>query len=112
MKRICSLALILALLLATIPGATAAPEQPKITSAAAYVMDYDTGSILYAKNETDLRVPASTTKLLTAYLVFDAMAAGQFSEDTLVPVSESAFAKMRTGKYITPSPRIRTGISV
>ena len=92
MKRICSLALILTLLLAMIPGAAAAPEQPKLTSAAAYVMDYDTGSILYAKNETTLRAPASTTKLLTAYLVFDAMAAGWFSEDTLVPVSEAAYA--------------------
>ena len=92
MKRICSLALILTLLLAMIPGAAAAPEQPKLTSAAAYVMDYDTGSILYAKNETTLRAPASTTQLLTAYLVFDAMAAGWFSEDTLVPVSEAAYA--------------------
>ncbi len=91
MKRICSFALVFVLLLALVPGAAAA-QMPEITSAAAFVMDSDTGSILYAKNETTLRAPASTTKLMTAYLVFEAMAAGQFSEDTLVPVSDAAYA--------------------
>ncbi len=92
MKRTFSAILVLALLLTLIPAAAAAPETPSITSAAAFVMDYDTGDILFAKNETTLRAPASTTKLLTAYLVFEAMAAGQFTEDTLVPVSEAAYA--------------------
>lgn len=91
MKRICSLVLAFALLLAVAPGAAAA-GMPEITSAAAFVMDCDSGSILFAKNETTLRAPASTAKLMTAYLVFDAIAAGRFTEQTMVPVSDEAYA--------------------
>lgn len=91
MKRLCSFALIFALLLTLIPCASAAPI-PTITSAAAFVLDCDTGDILYAKNESELRAPASITKLMTAYLVFDAISAGQFTEDTMVPVSDAAYA--------------------
>lgn len=89
-RRICSIALIIVLLLscATVNGA-AAPA-PAITSAAAFVMDYDTGNVLFAHNDTALRVPASTTKLLTAYLVFEAIERGEITEDTIVPISEHA----------------------
>lgn len=87
MKKVLSIVLLLALLLST---TAAAATEPTITSKAAFVLDYDTGTILFAQNEDTLLVPASTTKLLTAYLVFEAMEAGQFTEDTLVPVSSHA----------------------
>ena len=44
------------------------PDAPEITSEAAILVDIDTDTILYAKNATSAMYPASTTKLMTAYL--------------------------------------------
>ena len=44
------------------------PEAPDIASEAAILVDIDTDTILYAKNATNSMYPASTTKLMTAYL--------------------------------------------
>ncbi len=42
-----------------------------ITSEAAAIMDASTGEILYGKNSDDLRLPASTAKLMTAIIVIE-----------------------------------------
>lgn len=86
MKR--SLALLLALALLLSVSAAAAP--PAISSRGAVVLDYDTGAVLFSQNGDTLLTPASTTKLLTAYLVFQAIEEGLFTEDTVVPISDRA----------------------
>lgn len=47
------------------------PQGPAIESAAAVVMDMDTGTILYSKNATATMYPASTTKILTTLLLIE-----------------------------------------
>lgn len=42
------------------------PQGPEITAGAAVVMDAETGLVLYEKNSTKKRYPASITKILTA----------------------------------------------
>lgn len=44
------------------------PAMPEISSESAIVIDRDSSTILYAKNATRSMYPASTTKLMTAYL--------------------------------------------
>lgn len=44
------------------------PEAPEIASEAAILVDVASGTIIYAKNATRSMYPASTTKLMTAYL--------------------------------------------
>ena len=44
------------------------PKGPEITAKGAYLMDADTGTVLYAKNIHDRLYPASTTKLLTCLI--------------------------------------------
>ncbi len=66
------------------PRAEAAPQY------AAYVMDARTGEVLYEKN-ADTRVPpASLTKMMTLYLVFEAVESGKLNLDQRVTVSAAA----------------------
>jgi D-alanyl-D-alanine carboxypeptidase (penicillin-binding protein 5/6) len=57
---------------------------------AAYVMDANTGEVLYEKNADSPRYPASITKLMTLYLTFEALQAGKLSLGDRVPVSAHA----------------------
>ena len=57
---------------------------------AAYVMDANTGEVLYEKNADSPRYPASITKLMTLYLTFEALQAGKLSLNDRVPVSAHA----------------------
>ena len=53
----------------------ASPTDP--AKDAALVVDGATGRVLYARNETAERHPASLTKMMTLYLLFDALKAGK-----------------------------------
>lgn len=44
------------------------PQGPAVSARAAILMEADTGTILYAKNIHEHHYPASTTKILTAYI--------------------------------------------
>lgn len=76
----------LALLLA-IPAAA----QGFDTSArAAWVYDMTTGTVLLEKNAHEALPPASMSKLMTIYMVFEALRQGRISLDTTMPVSTKA----------------------
>lgn len=57
---------------------------------AALVMDADTGEILHQRNADDARYPASLTKVMTLYLLFDAINAGEVSLTDKMTVSRNA----------------------
>lgn len=59
----------------------------------AFLMDYDTGAILFEKAADDLMVPASLAKLMTAEVVFQEITQGRLSLDTEMAVSENAWRK-------------------
>ncbi|WP_264812773.1 D-alanyl-D-alanine carboxypeptidase family protein, partial [Gluconacetobacter sacchari] len=61
------------------------------------VMDARTGAVLSQSNPDLQRYPASLTKLMTLYLAFKAMRAGQITLDQSVPVSAHA-ASMEPSK--------------
>ncbi|WGM48635.1 hypothetical protein KOAAANKH_03539 [Brevundimonas sp. NIBR10] len=57
---------------------------------AAIVVDATTGEVLFARRADDARYPASVTKMMTLYLVFEAIEAGKVSPDDIVTVSPLA----------------------
>ncbi|HEY4254410.1 MAG TPA: D-alanyl-D-alanine carboxypeptidase family protein [Roseomonas sp.] len=57
---------------------------------AAFLQDADTGEVLLAINADAPRYPASLTKMMTLYLVFDAMQHGRLAEGTRIRVSRHA----------------------
>ncbi len=59
----------------------------------AYMVDLDTGEVLLDKNAEVMMGPSSMTKMMTAYLVFDALKNERISLDTKFPVSETAWRK-------------------
>lgn len=60
---------------------------------AAVVMDARTGEILYEKNARTRLHPASLTKMMTLYIVFQEIESGRLSLDTMVTVSKYAAAQ-------------------
>src|SRR5208337_3711033 len=56
----------------------------------AMAIDLYTGRILYSKNATELRYPASLTKVMTLYLLFDALRDGKIGMNTQLRVSAHA----------------------
>lgn len=57
---------------------------------AAVVVDGRSGKVLYQANQDAIRYPASLTKMMTLYLLFEAMRSGQVSKDALIPISAHA----------------------
>jgi len=69
---------------------------------AAYVWDTNTGEVLFEANADEARYPASLTKIMTLYLVFEALEAGRVTLASPVPVSEHAAAEVPSKLGIRP----------
>ncbi len=76
-------------------GMTTLTEQSaaEIRGHSVLVMDYQSARILEAENPDALRYPASLTKMMTLYLLFEAVDAGKLSLDTELVVSAEAAAE-------------------
>ncbi|WP_396595772.1 D-alanyl-D-alanine carboxypeptidase [Brevundimonas sp. R86498] len=57
---------------------------------AAIVVDAGTGEVLFSRYADDRRFPASVTKVMTLYLVFEALEQGKVSLDDVITVSPNA----------------------
>ena len=55
------------------------------------ILDNATGTILYSKNGSEPMIPASMTKMMTAYVVFDMVKRGELSMTDKFTVSENAW---------------------
>lgn len=60
---------------------------------AGIVVDAKTGKVLYSEDADSLRYPASLTKMMTLYLVFEALESGKIKLNSRVPVSAHAAAE-------------------
>lgn len=97
LRNLCSAFLALGLLVilagcSTTQTLEVAPPPPPTASDryAAIVIDGGNGAVLYASNETAPRYPASLTKMMTLYLLFEALDSGRVSKATQIPVSAEA----------------------
>lgn len=59
----------------------------------AYIEDYPTGVVLMEKNAEERMPPASMSKLMTIYMVFEALQKGHLTMDQQFIVSQNAFKK-------------------
>lgn len=71
-------------------GLMTAPLQAQAAKYAAFVMEADTGRVLFARNADALRYPASLTKMMTLYMTFDAIESGKLSWSQKLPISKRA----------------------
>src|SRR5262245_17387933 len=79
-----------------IPERLASPPAtpPEGPYASALLIDADSGRVLFAKDPTDLRPPASMVKMMTALLAFEALERGDVHLGDRVVISPAA---SRTG---------------
>src|SRR6478672_9858669 len=82
----------------------ASPTDP--AKDAALVVDGATGKVLFGRNETLERHPASLTKMMTLYLLFDALKAGKITMQTQMPVSRHASIQRPTKLNLRPGQTI------
>ncbi len=73
------------------PSVLAEDVPPVITSRTALLMDAVSGQVLYEKDADTQYEPASLTKIMTAYLTFEAIEDGIVSMDDRVQISEKAW---------------------
>ncbi|WP_244560293.1 serine hydrolase [Bosea sp. TND4EK4] len=85
---------------------------------AAMVVDARTGRTLHAVNEDAPRIPASLTKVMTLYMLFEQMERGRFDMDTQLKVSSYAASQpptkigLRPGSTISVSDAIKSMITL
>lgn len=68
-------------------------EELETVATHAFLMDAQTGAVLYQKKADERMHPASMSKLMTAYLLFEALKKGQYTLDTEFTVSDNAWKK-------------------
>jgi D-alanyl-D-alanine carboxypeptidase len=73
---------------------------------AAIVIDGNSGSTLFARNEHALRHPASVTKVMTLYLLFEQLENGRFRLDSPLMISAHAAAQAPTKLGLSPGRTI------
>lgn len=72
----------------------------------AYLTDYLTGAVLYAKNEQERLPIASVTKIMTSLLVFEALEAEKISYEETVTVSDHAASMGGSQVYLEPGEQM------
>ncbi|WP_460451635.1 serine hydrolase [Alsobacter sp. SYSU BS001988] len=73
---------------------------------AAMALDAKTGRVLHAENEDALRHPASVTKVMTLYLLFEQLEKGRFTLETPLRVSAHAAAQAPSKLGLRPGSTI------
>ncbi|EPR42130.1 peptidase S11 D-alanyl-D-alanine carboxypeptidase 1 [Desulfovibrio sp. X2] len=82
------------LCLSPLPSAASPHQQREIQARSAIIMDFNTGKVLFEQNADQKIPPASLTKVMSMYLVFDAIKQGRVSLGDVITVSGDA---ARTG---------------
>jgi D-alanyl-D-alanine carboxypeptidase len=110
-----SVLLLAALLAASIAGADAAPargrhhvvaEPSYIPPYADIVVDDNSGEVLHETHPDEPRHPASLTKIMTLYLLFEQLESGALTLDTPLPVSPKAAQQHPTKLGLKPNETI------
>lgn len=71
---------------------TMIPGVPSIDAESYILIDYNSGKVLAESNADARRDPASLTKMMTSYVIGQAVKAGKFSENDVVTVGPDAWA--------------------
>jgi D-alanyl-D-alanine carboxypeptidase len=82
------------------------PSRPDSLKYASIVIDGNTGGVLYEVDSGAPRYPASLAKMMTLYMLFDAMESGRVSRETQIPVSANAARQRPTKLGFKPGQSI------
>lgn len=90
------------------PLALAEEKAPfTIRGASAILGDIDSGDVLFSQDPDAQLEPASLTKMMTLYLIYDALANGDLQLDARLPVSEKAWRMGGSKTFVRVNDKVR-----
>lgn len=102
--------MLLRLCMAVVVVATwmASPARAFETAArSAIIMDNRTGAVLFEKNADERIPPASMSKLMTAYMIFDSLKSGRLKLEDEITVSERSWKMGGSQMFLKVGDRVR-----
>jgi len=82
------------------------PQPPEVAARSYLLLDVTANQVLAAKDVDSPVEQASLTKLMTAYLVFDALRARKIDLKQTLPVSERAWRMPGSRMFIDPKMKV------
>ena len=104
----CVLTVVLFVVFCLVSGGGASARQAR----AAMVIDAKTGAVLHAYRANEKRFPASLTKMMTLYLVFERLHQGRLSPKTQMQVSARAAAAQPSKLGLRVGDRIAVNVAI
>jgi D-alanyl-D-alanine carboxypeptidase len=80
--------------------------QAQASKYASIIIEEATGKVLFSRNADNLRYPASLTKIMTLYLLFEDIEAGRMTLKSRIPVSKKAAGRSPSKLYLKPGQSI------
>ncbi|MEN3973804.1 D-alanyl-D-alanine carboxypeptidase family protein [Emcibacter sp. SYSU 3D8] len=107
MPRLHRLPLLLAVIIGLPLAAYAAPPPYEIQAKQAIMVDYTTGTVLMEKNPDERMTPSSMTKMMTDYVIFDALKKNAMQLDEELTVSERAWKMGGSTMFLKVGDRVK-----
>lgn len=97
-----------------LPAPALALDDPEVYCNNAVLFDGNHGEVLYDKGAYEKAYPASTTKIMTALLVLEAIESGKLTADTLLTAGETRMQGIPTGSagYVIANLKLGEQMSV
>lgn len=86
-------------LIALLSAFSTQADELETTAKYAYILDFKTNKTLFEKNADQLIAPASMSKLMTAYMVFEQLKLGKIKLDDEFFVSQTAFDRRGSSMF-------------
>ena len=102
--KILPILLVILMFTALLPVSALADGEPEITAKAAVLANAETGEIYFSKNAENIVHPASTTKIMTALLVVEAVERGEIGLSDKVTAGDDCQYNMdESGSHANPA---------
>jgi D-alanyl-D-alanine carboxypeptidase (penicillin-binding protein 5/6) len=90
-----------------VPSAQAEVPPLDVAAKQAILVDSTTGAVLFAKDADSPMATSSMSKMMTMYLVFDALKMGKLKLDDTLPVSERAWKQEGSRMFLNVGDRVK-----
>ena len=94
---------VLLLLAVSTAHAAPVPSAPQLGARSYLLYDFHTGQVLTAQDAETQHPPASLTKIMTAYVAFDALKKGELKLDEEITISKDAWRTGGSRSFIDPA---------
>ncbi len=98
--------LIVLFTISPIYAADEAPSEPDLKASSYLLIDFHSGIVLAEKNQDKRIEPASITKLMTAYVIYDALKKGSISLDDNVLISEKSWKMEGSRMFVEAGKKV------